>query len=114
MPAQRPSDATRARLSKAVAGPKPSPTERQHPTEPETDTRPAMRRRGTKRQQQGINWDTDLLLYSRDVVDRLRRAYPSEPGTASLAALVDQAVREKIADFERRFNNGEPFPPIAP
>ncbi|WP_433734925.1 hypothetical protein ACQP0C_41605 (plasmid) [Nocardia sp. CA-129566] len=40
-------------------------------------------------------------------------AYPNEPGTASLAALVDASVREKITDFEQKYNRGRAFLPVA-
>lgn len=80
-------------------------------TEPETDERPAMRRRSDKKKVQGINWDLDLLLYSRDAVIRLGRTYPEED-ISSLASLVDIAVREKLAALESKYNGGRPFPPI--
>lgn len=81
------------------------------PDEPETDERPAMRRRSDKKKVQGINWDLDLLLYSRDAVIRLGRTYPEED-ISSLASLVDTAVREKLTALERKYNGGRPFPPI--
>jgi hypothetical protein len=78
------------------------------------DERPAARRRSPngQKQQQGINWDSDLLAYSRDVVARIKRAYPEEPGGASLAALVDQAVRAQITAWEKKYNGGRAFPPL--
>ncbi|MBF6358454.1 hypothetical protein IU449_28565 [Nocardia higoensis] len=79
--------------------------------EPEIDERPAMRRRSDKKKVQGINWDLDLLLYSRDAVIRLGRTYPEED-ISSLASLVDVSVREKLAALERKYNGGRPFPPI--
>jgi hypothetical protein len=81
------------------------------PDGPETDERPAMRRRSDKKKVQGINWDLDLLLYSRDTVIRLGRTYPEED-ISSLASLVDIAVREKLTALERKYNGGRPFPPI--
>ncbi len=117
MPAQRPS--TRDKLSKAVAGRSAAPADRRRrtpkpaaPGEAEADDRPALARHGEVKRQQGINWDLALLEYAREAVALIARRHPEEPGCESLAALVDQAVREKIAAWERKYANGEALPPL--
>ena len=58
--------------------------------------------------QQSVNWDRELLEYSRDAVIRLSRSHP-EAGITSLAALVNTAVREKLTTLEAQYNGGKPF-----
>lgn len=72
----------------------------------------ARQQRSSHKKQQGINWDSKLLDYAGETVARLKRSHPVEPGTASLAALVDVAVRDKLTEFEVRYNNGRRFPPL--
>ncbi|MFI8977138.1 hypothetical protein ACIGO9_29945 [Nocardia asteroides] len=72
----------------------------------------ARQQRSSRKRQQGINWDSALLDYASETVARLKRSHPTEPGTASLAALVDVAVRDKLTEFEVRYNHGRRFPPL--
>ncbi|MGW5388178.1 hypothetical protein [Nocardia sp. NPDC003963] len=82
------------------------------PTEVGGDTRPALNRRSNNKQQQGINFDTALLEYMREVVTYMGRRHPEEAGSESLAALIDQAVREKIDRWERKHNDGNALPSL--
>ncbi|MFE3322869.1 hypothetical protein [Nocardia sp. NPDC059195] len=72
----------------------------------------ARHQRSNSKRQRGINWDSALLEYAGESVARLKRSHPAEPGTASLAALVDVAVRDKLTEFEVKYNNGRQFPPL--
>jgi hypothetical protein len=76
------------------------------------DDRPALQRRSDTKQQQGINFDLALLQYSRDAVTYMQRRHPEEPGVESLAALIDQAIREKIAAWEHKYNDGDALPTL--
>lgn len=116
----RPTDPTRDRLAKAIGGRSAAdaPTRRRRLPNPpahraaDADTRPAHARRGEDKRQQGINWDVALLEYARDAVTLMGRRHPEESGSESLAALVDQAVREKITAWERKYYKGEALPPL--
>lgn len=120
--AERPSagrpNATRDKLTNAVGGRSAAAPDRRRrtpkPAAPsdDADTRPAMARRGDEKRQQGINWDLALLEYAREAVTLMARRHPEESGSESLAALVDQAVREKIAAWERKHYGGEALPPL--
>lgn len=120
--AKRPSD-TRTALSRAIAaGGRPSeePAPRRRrllnpgpaPAESQTDERPALARRGEAKRQQGINFDVLLLEYARDAVALMGRRHPEEAGSESLAALVDQALREKLDRWERKYSDGKALPPL--
>jgi len=82
------------------------------PGEAGADTRPALARRGTEKRQQGINWDLALLEYAREAITTIARRHPEEPGCESLAALVDQGVREILTKWERKHYDGEAIPPL--
>ncbi|WP_280407483.1 hypothetical protein [Nocardia brasiliensis] len=118
MPAQRPGGG-RERLAKTIAAggggqrttgdrrrriPKPAPAL--------DDDRPAMHRHGDTKQQQGINFDLALLQYAREAVTYMGRRHPEEAGSESLAALIDQAVREKLTAWERKHSNGKALPTL--
>ncbi|NKY61002.1 hypothetical protein [Nocardia flavorosea] len=120
--AQRAGSSTRDRLKNAVASggrtaavpenrrrrtPKPAA-----PNDLGADTRPALERRSTGKQQQGINFDTALLEYMREAVAYMGRRHPEEAGSESLAALIDQAVREKLDRWERKHNDGNALPSL--
>ncbi|MEU4183613.1 hypothetical protein AB0H76_39090 [Nocardia sp. NPDC050712] len=79
---------------------------------PNDDDRPALQRRGDTKQQQGINFDLALLQYMRDAVAYMQRRHPEEAGVESLAALLDQAAREKLAVWEKKYNGGKALPPL--
>lgn len=132
MPAQRPSanrsqrervplteaiDAGRQQRAADESLPSDGPRRRRTPRTPrpaqsDHDTRTARDRRSDRKQQQGINFDLDLLQYARDAVLYMGRRHPEEPGSESIAALVDQAVREKIAAWERKYNSGDALPQL--
>lgn len=129
--AQRPSDRRREHLAKVV-GRSSEPTHTPPPAAPAdpasgqrrrrtprpsasggpTDHRPALARRSTVKQQQGINFDLALLEYAREAVAYMGRRHPEEAGSESLAALVDQAIREKITAWERKYSDGESLPQL--
>ncbi|MEV0361021.1 hypothetical protein AB0H71_33670 [Nocardia sp. NPDC050697] len=120
--AKKPS-ATRAAMSKAIsAGGRPSeePAPRRRRllnpgppgAESQVDERPALQRRSQTKRQQGINFDILLLEYARDAVALMGRRHPEEAGSESLAALVDQALREKLDKWERKYNDGKALPPL--
>ncbi|MFE3229825.1 hypothetical protein [Nocardia sp. NPDC059228] len=75
-----------------------------------TDFRPARQRCGEKTRQQGINFDLALLKYMRTAVIWMAHHHPDEPGSESLAALIDEAVRDKITSWERTYNGGKALP----
>lgn len=131
MPAQRPSanrrpqqdripltdaiDAGRQQRATDETLPSNGPRRRRTPLTPppaqfDHDTRPARDRRGDRKQQQGINFDLELLHYMRNVLMYMNRHHPEEAGSESLAALMDQSAREKITAWERKYNDGEAFP----
>lgn len=117
MPAGRPSDEDRRRaLAKIVGGGQTTAGDRRRrtpkPTASGDDTRPALKRHGDRKQQQGINFDLALLEYAREAVTYMGRRHPEEAGSESLAALVDQAVREKIAAWERKYSDGKALPTL--
>lgn len=121
MPAQRPTQNRREELAKIVAsgGHGASAGERRRrapkssaPAADHDETRPALERHGDKKQQQGINFDLALLEYAREAVLFMQRRHPEEPGVESLAALIDQAIREKIAAWERKYTDGKALPPL--
>ena len=119
MPAERPRpNPTRAALGRAIAaggsGRTTSDRRRRSPRTVSTsdDTRPALQRESDRKQQQGINFDLALLEYAREAVAYMGRRHPEEAGSESLAALVDQAVREKITAWERKYNDGDALPQL--
>ncbi|WP_067574455.1 hypothetical protein [Nocardia acidivorans] len=77
---------------------------------PTSDARPALARRSERKQQQGINFDQALLGYMRSAQDYMSHRHPEVPGTQSLAALIDQAVREKLDAWERAYADGKALP----
>lgn len=114
---------TRDKLTKAIASggrtasAAPETRRRRTPLSPtpedaRTDTRPAMTRRSLNKQQQGINFDTALLEYMREVQAYMARRHPEEAGSESLASLIDQAVREKITRWERKYAEGDAIEPL--
>ena len=114
MPAGRP-NSTRAALGRAIAGGASRATGDRRRRSPRTvsssdDDRPALQRHTDRKQQQGINFDVALLEYAREAVAYMGRRHPEEAGSESLAALIDQAVREKIAAWERKHNGGDALP----
>lgn len=114
MPAGRP-NATRAALGRAIAGGPTRDTGDRRRRTPRTiptsdDDRPALQRYTDRKQQQGINFDVALLEYARKAVLYIQHRHPEEAGSESLAALIDQAVREKIAAWERKHNDGKALP----
>lgn len=74
--------------------------------------RPALERRGEAKRQQGINFDLALLEYMREAVAYMNRRHPEETGSESLASLLDQAARELITKWERKYADGQPLPPL--
>lgn len=117
MPAGRP-NATRAALGRAIAaGSTTRATSDRRRRSPRTvsssdDNRPALQRLSDRKQGQGINFDLALLEYAREAVAYMGRRHPEEAGSESLAALVDQAVREKIAAWEDKYNGGDALPKL--
>ncbi|WP_227985538.1 ParA family protein [Nocardia spumae] len=115
MPARRP-NTTRANLARAISSGSESRAvndrRRRNPRTIPTvdDDRPALQRNSDTKRQQGINFDLALLEYAREAVVYMNRRHPEESGSESLAALVDQAVREKIAAWERKYNDGDALP----
>ena len=122
MPAERPRandarpNATRAALGRAISmggtGRTTGDRRRRSPRTVSTsdDTRPALQRESDRKRQQGINFDVVLLEYAREAVAYIQRRHPEEAGSESLAALVDQALREKLTAWERKYNDGESLP----
>lgn len=76
------------------------------PTQHDTVTAAAK----PKRKASSVNWDVDVL-------DGLRAAahylpHIPESGLRSLSDIVNTAAREKVAELESAYNNGEPFPRV--
>lgn len=118
MPAERPNP-TRAALGRAIARGTTTraATGDRRRRSPRTvsdsdDNRPALQRHSDRKQQQGINFDVALLEYAREAVLYMNRRHPDEAGSESIAALIDQAVREKIAAWERKHNDGKALPTL--
>lgn len=62
--------------------------------------------------QRTINFDRDTLERARAAAMYLSTHEP-EAGIRSLADIVNPAVAERVAELERRFNDGSPFQPVS-
>lgn len=122
-PAQAPNVETLRHTSKVIGSGGPSgavrsapPSDRRRrtprPPKPTDDDRPALLRRSPDKQQQGINFDVVLLEYARTAVIWMAHRHPEEPGSESLAALIDQAIRKQITEWESAHNGGKALPSL--
>lgn len=61
----------------------------------------------TSKEQVGVYLPPELADYARDAVYATGRAY-------TMGSLIEEFLPAAIADLERRFNDGKPFPPRPP
>lgn len=64
-----------------------------------------------RRVQRTVNFDRETLDRARAAATYLARNEP-EAGVRSLADIVNPAVAARVAELERRFNDGVPFQPV--
>lgn len=112
MPAQNPGQTQHTPDAPDSGEPgEPQPRRRRTPRPPlNDDYRPALQRRSDTKRQQAINFDLALLEYMRRAVIYMSHRHPEVPGSESLPALVDQAVREKLDSWERAYTGGKALP----
>ncbi|MEU2740949.1 hypothetical protein OG762_52260 (plasmid) [Streptomyces sp. NBC_01136] len=90
---------------------------RKPPTPPETEKPEAKKTPAAAPVPRGqVAGKEKLQPYiTKDVAEAARDAVvwttPHEGGYQSLSELIEDAIKEKVAKLQRKYNNGEPFPP---
>jgi len=65
-----------------------------------------------KKKMQSIYFDQDIIDRARAAATHLS-AYVPESGIRSLSDIVNPATEALVAQLEREYNGGKPFPPVA-